>query len=495
MASNVEDTLSLGILSNRTYELRPLDPLERDMISIYGMVYESLVTVDDNGMPQPLLAENWTETGGGKTWTFTLREGITFSDGEPLTAYDVVASCQYLLDKANSSDPSVRGFYQNIRYLISSIKATGDRTVEVKARRSYYGLLYTMTFPVVPASQVDIPNPLGTGPYRFSLFEPCLELLLVVNENWWQTLPMVKSIFVRCFLNNKALINAYETNAVDTAFTRSVSAAQYKSGINALSIPYSTRQLEVLLINHRAFPLESLNVRQAIRYALNIPLISQTAYMNMTIPAQTPYAPDTWLFYDQEGMFGYNPEKAAQLLAEDGWTDSNNDNILDTVVGGEPKNLRLRLYAYEDPENNVRFETADMIVDMLAAVKIKAVPTTMTYEKLKSQLEAGSFDLALCAFQMDVVPDVGFFLIKGNEQNYGRYVSSEMTSLLETLRTQETAADFAYTSQAIQQRFALDLPFICLFYRSGAILTRKMYTTVRSIREFELLRGIEAFGR
>ena len=52
-----------------------------------------------------------------------------------------------------------------------------------------------------------------------------------------------------------------------------------------------------------------------------------------------------------------------------------------------------------------------------------------------------------------------------------------------------------YTSQAIQQQFAADVPFICLFYRTGAILTRKMFTTVRSIREFEVLRGIEAFGR
>ena len=48
---------------------------------------------------------------------------------------------------------------------------------------------------------------------------------------------------------------------------------------------------------------------------------------------------------------------------------------------------------------------------------------------------------------------------------------------------------------AIQQQFAIDVPLICLFYRTGSVLTRKMYTTVRNIREFELLRGIEAFGR
>jgi len=96
---------------------------------------------------------------------------------------------------------------------------------------------------------------------------------------------------------------------------------------------------------------------------------------------------------------------------------------------------------------------------------------------------------------MDVVPDCGFFLIKGNAQNYCRYVGSDMTTLFNTLRTNHDSAEFAYTSQAIQQQFEVDRPFICLFYRTGAILTRKMFTTVRSIREFELLRGIEAFGR
>ena len=94
IGENVEDSLLVGMISTRTTEIRPLTPQERDMASLYGVVYESLVTVDDNGLPQPLLAESWTESGGGQTWTFTLRENITFSDGTPLTAQDVVASGQ-----------------------------------------------------------------------------------------------------------------------------------------------------------------------------------------------------------------------------------------------------------------------------------------------------------------------------------------------------------------------------------------------------------------
>lgn len=84
-------------------------------------------------------------------------------------------------------------------------------------------------------------------------------------------------------------------------------------------------------------------------------------------------------------------------------------------------------------------------------------------------------------------------LIAGNTGNYCRYRSSDMTDLCSELRTKMTQPDYQYTLHAIQEQFAKDCPFICMFYRSGTVLTRKMYTTVRDVRELELLRGIETF--
>jgi len=339
-------------------------------------------------------------------------------------------------------------------------------------------------------------------------FEPSNFMQLSVNELWWQTLPQVKEIMVSFYTNSKDMITAYEYGRVDTVFTRSVAAAQYRSGNNSLSIKYSTRQLEVLLLNHRtgSFPLDSLNVRKAIRYAINKDLIAQNVYMGMTLDADTPYSPDTWLYYDQESTYVYNPDKARELLAAEGWEDLDGNGILNKVVDGQSKNLRLSLYVYEDPENDVRFETANLIADMLREVGIDAHVEQVSYKTYPDPegnkvndafdyLKAGTFDMFLCAFQMDVVPDYGFMLTSGNTHNFIRYSSTPMDDLIKELREKEDQAGFAYSSQAIQQQFTQDVPFIALFYRTGAILTRKMFTTVRSIREFELLRGIEAFGR
>ncbi len=499
LAENVEDALVIGMLSTRTLDIDPLNPQEASMLSLYALVYESLVTIDDNGVPQPLLAEKWSETGNGKTWTFSLRKDIYFSDGSPLTAADVAASLQYLLDMANNAELPDNGYYQSFKYNVTSVSAPEEHTVQVKTKRPYYGLLYAMTFPVVPAGYVGQPNAPGTGPYQIVSFSPQAYMNLTARDGWWQQTPQVKTIQVSFFPNNKEMITAYEYGRVDTVFTRSVSAAQYKSGINSLSIPYSTRQLELLMLNNRedpAYPLDNANIRKAIRYALDINAISENVYMGMTNATESPVASNSWLYYDQSAQVAFSREKAAKLLEDEGWSDIDGDGILDKVISEDKvKHLVLRLFVYEDPENNVRYETANRIADMLGALKIKVNITAKTYDEAVTAMKDGKYDMCLCAMQMDVVPDAGFMLMKRNTGNYMGYSSSAMNSLCETLRVNVGQADFAYTWQSIQQQFVGDMPFIPLFYRTGAVLTRKMYTTVRDIREFELLRGIEAFGR
>ena len=115
-AAQVGKEISFGIQSVKTITIRPFEPVERDMLSVYDMVYESLVVIDENYMPQPCLAESWEESSGGKYWTFHLRRDVHFTDGTPLTAADVVASAQYILNRANDENITDHGFYSNLKY-------------------------------------------------------------------------------------------------------------------------------------------------------------------------------------------------------------------------------------------------------------------------------------------------------------------------------------------------------------------------------------------
>ena len=222
--------------------------------------------LDDNYLPQGQLAQSWECSSNGKVWTFHLRPAVFFSDGTPLTAQDVVASARYILDRANDENISDPGFYSNLKYYITSISAPDDSTVEVKTqKRACYGLLYAMNFPVVPATQVDSDAPPGTGPYMFNTFAAGDYCWLQANPNWWQSQPQVQELMFSFHETQKAVMDSYEYARVDAVFSRSIAAAQYKSGTSSLSVSYRTNQLECLLMNNSASELTK-EVRQAIRY-------------------------------------------------------------------------------------------------------------------------------------------------------------------------------------------------------------------------------------
>ena len=505
-ASNVEDDLVVGIQSSKTMAIRPLEPIERDFMSIYDLMYDGLMVINDDYLPECALAESYSHTG--KTWTFKLRDDLYFSDGSPVTADDVVATANYILNKvknaeaaekeAKANNESVvvdKGYYMNLKYFVSSISARDDRTIVVKAERNYFGLLYAMTFPVLPAWALEMDNPPGTGAYMAESFIPGNTLQLVVNPHWWRTQPQVKSILFVMHQLPAQVIESYEYARVDAAFTRQIASAQYKSGTSSLALDYRTNQLECLLMNHSAFPLNSQKVREAIRYLIDVDYIAQQIYNGMVERTNTPFVAGTWMYNDNLGSyFKQDAQKAMALLDEDGWSDTNDDGVLDKPNDkGNSVKLAMDLYVYEEPDNDVRLETANYIKDTLEQYGFEITIVTVSYAQAVSKLSAGAYDLALASYAMDVCPDAGFMLIAGNTGNYARYRSSAMTDLCTELRTKLEQSEYQYTLHAIQEQFAKDCPFICLFYRSGTVLTRKMYTTVRDVRELELLKGIEEF--
>lgn len=495
MASNVENSLVVGIQSSKTLTIRPLLPLERDIVSVYDLVYESLIYIDDNYLPQGQLAQSWETSSNGKVWTFYLRPAVTFSDGTPLTARDVVASAQYILDRANDENTTDSGFYSNLKFFISSISAADESTVVVRtSKRPCFGLLYAMTFPVVPAAMVDADNPPGTGPYQFNTFVAGDYAWLQANPGWWQAQPQVKEIMFSFHETQKAVIDSYEYARVDSVISRSIASAQYRSGTSSLSIAYRTNQLECLLMNNSA-PELTREVRRAIRYVVDSSKIISNVYSGLVTPTNLPFFPGTWMYNESlSSYFSLNLAEARRLLEAEGWIDSDEDGILDRLNSdGKLARLHLRFYVYEEPENDVRVEAANQIADMLAAVGIDTTVEAMTLPNLKERLSAGSYDLALVSFAMDAVPDPGFMLMRGNSGNYTRYRSEEITQMFEDLRLQTTQTGYQQILWRIQERFAEDCPFLCLYWRMGNILTRYMFTTARDVREYELLRGIESF--
>lgn len=493
-ATTVDNELVIGIQSSKTLALRPLEPVERDMMSIYDLMYDGLMSINDDYQPEYNLAEGHTVSGNGKTWTFTLKDDLRFSDGSELTAYDVAATGQWLLNKAKSTSGDT-GFYVNLKYFVESITAKDPKTVVVKAERAYYGVLFAMTFPVLPSWALEMDNPPGTGAYICESFIPGNTLQLTPNPYWAQGQPQVTSILFVMHQKASEVIEAYEYSRVDAIFTRSIASAQYKGGASTLALDYRTNQLECLLMNHSAFPLNQQAVREAIRCLIDVDKIASNIYNGMVERTDTPFINGTWMYNENLSQyFRTDATKAMALLTDSGWLDVDDDGILERLNDeGEYVELAMTLRVYEEPDNDVRLETANYIADTLNSYGFKVEIKTMNFASVQTDLSNGNFHLCLASYAMDVCPDAGFLLMNYNTGNYSRYRSSDMTSLCEKLRKQQTLADYQQVLFQIQEQFAKDCPFLCLFYRSGTVLTRRMYTTTRDVREYELLKGIDTF--
>lgn len=491
-----EEGVHLGIISVLTTQVNPLTPVEREFMSVTDLMYEGLLSLDDDYRPQPCLAESYTSSTDGKTWFFYLREDITFHDGTPLSAYDAAATANEILRLAQDG----QGRYQSLKYFITSIEASDSRTVVVRTNRANYGFLYAMTFPVLKAGEVQAPNPVGTGAYYLDMFEPGVYMLLSAYTGWWQNLPQNRQVLINFFATNRELISAYEYSNVDAVLTRAITAAQYRSGVSAYNIDYRTTQLETLMMNNNAPELADVQVRQAIRYMIDMNDIVKNVYYGMVTRTDTPLIPGTWTYWDGDYQQEYNKQKAMELLDAAGWdhyTLSDGGNEVRTkLINGKQANLHLRFYVYEEQDNSVRVEVANRIADRLLEVGVECKVDTLTYKEAAEKLKAGSYDLCLAAFNVDFTPDPGYLLISGNTANYTRYKSAEMDDLIQKkLRAALEPAAYDQALQEIQRLFWQDCPFVCLYYRNGAILTRRMFTDARDVREPEVLRGIEYFRK
>ncbi len=495
-ASSVGDTLNVGMLSTKTTQILPLLPDERDMINLYSLVYENLLIVGDSGLPEANIATEFRFTGGGNSIKLTIRDNVLFSDGRRLTAYDVAASGNFILQRANNDQNLDKGHYRLMAFNLKSFTANSETELTVTTARPYFISLYSLVFPVLPQDRLDTPNPPGSGPYVIDRFDPGSVMWLKTNENWWKQSPQVKNIFVNFYTNSKQMISDFEYGRLDTVVTRSLAAAQYKSGVGVLSIPYRSNQLEVLLINNNEYRLKDLDARKAILKAIDVNLIMNRVFSGRVSRAYTPFPSSSVLYADLDEYYNYNIEEAKSLLSGLGWEDTDDDGVLDKLdEDGKLARFVLRLLVYEDPENDVRYETANRIRNMLDKLKISVRIELKDINKASEDLQAQNFDLALVAFQMDDAFDPGFLLISTNAKlgNYGRYKSAEMDNLMNAYRSKYDLSELGYAAQEVQIKFTADIPFIPLFYRQGSILTRKVFTNVRDIREKEVFRGIEYF--
>jgi len=494
--------MTCAIVATDDMALRPLELNQRDVVSVADLVYEGLFTMDDNYAPQPELAYSYEFLNDGRRLEVVLRDDVTFHNGDKLTSSDVVATLDYMYEISGFDEDlnspyelTDRGLYYSTFYSIQSWEARDERTILFTLRRRSYGSLYSLTFPILPASQVRNEMPAGTGPYAYDGYERGSAIWLRSNKSWWKRAPKVTNIRANIYKDSEKALSAFDMQDVDVAMTRSINASRYSCSLNSFSLSARTRQLEVLLMNRAYKYLKSDEdgnnlVREAISYAINRSELISSVYQGMATVAYTPIPAGTWVSNESTIRDQYDPLMAASLLDSAGWKLADDGN---RYKNGQ-KMESFRILVYDEPGSTVRTNAANKIVEQLAAVNIPAYVATWSRSDVLGKLKSGDYSLALAAFNFDVAPDPGFTLTSTASCNYTRYRSDDMNALLTQLRSSVTPDDYQFAMNLIQDQFEQDLPYLCLYWRAGALLSRSAFTDARDVRELELLRGVESFG-
>lgn len=301
-----------------------LDPTSDATASIDGMltqnVYESLTSVDEKGVVIPGLAESWTVSEDGLTYTFKLRAGVKFHDGTDFDAEDVIFSFKRAMAE-DSVNPTKAIFAP-----IEAVTAIDPLTIEIKLKKKDAFLLFNLaqgdaSIVAEETAATNNSSPVGTGPFQFANWTRGDRVTLEKNPNWYDAanvaLEKVEFRFIADSAAAAAALMAEELDLYPT-FPAPELRPQFENDPRFTVSIGSTEAEVILALNNAKAPFNDLRVRQGITYAIDRAEIIDGAMYGAAEPIGSFYPPHGPAYIDLTGQYAHNTEKAKELFKEAG---------------------------------------------------------------------------------------------------------------------------------------------------------------------------------
>lgn len=312
-------------------DIRDLNPhLYAGEMYAQEMLYETLVDITENGY-EGCLAESWEVSEDGKVYTFKIRPGVTFSDGEVCDANAIKANFDAIIENKD------RHTWLEMMNLLVGVSAPDSQTFVIELSEPYYPMLtelgVTRPFAMIsPKAMKDgstkdgVNEYIGTGPYVLTDFVTDEYAVFEANETYWGEQPAIKKITVKVIPDNQTRVLAMEKGEIDLIFGKNmIDADAVNKYIGseafevALSDPTSTRQI---VLNTGNGILKDTTVRQALQHATNRQAISEGIFYGLEAPADTLFAPTVPYCDINLEPYAYDTALAEAMLADAGWVRS-----------------------------------------------------------------------------------------------------------------------------------------------------------------------------
>ena len=434
--------------------------------AVDSLIFDPLIRLNNNLGYVPTLATSWKQVNP-TTWDFFLRKGVTFSNGQPFTAADVVYTFTTILD------PSFHAPYISLYTPIKSVTALNDYEVQFTLSAPYAPFLSYMTMGIVPhltAGNADFAtHPIGTGPYVLKSWQRNSEISLSRNSTFWGARPYAQYINFFVMPDTTSQVNALTSGTLNLITSplppQDVITLEHNPSVvvrkeTGLGVVYFN-------INQKDPIMKDLAVREALNDLTNRQAITQKITDGIDSPAATMLMPGTWAYTRSIAIPKFSVAAAEKVLNADGWHKNSKG-----VMTKNGKTLTITLSTYNDPE---REQILTYEQGVLAQAGIQAKISIQDWATFIAGVMAHKYQVALMGWLGLTDPDRGMYgqFVTGQGNNWEQFSNPQVDKLLtearQTVGNAQRKALYVQASQIILK----DLPYIVISDQGWVVITGK----------------------
>lgn len=467
-----------AVQSETTGEAAPAGEMSRDNTMIYGaefmvekfnpilgseycdaMIFRGLMKTDVDCQPQCDIATDYEISDDLLTYTFNIRDDVKFHDGTTLTADDVVFTISSILDENVNS--SIRSDF----LLVDKVEKLSDTSLSITLKEPFPALLDKLTVGIVPehcfegqdinTADFNV-NPVGCGPYKLVSLEAGTKCTMTRFDDYYGDKAQIENIIYLYLPDYNTRALQLKNNEIDFTFVEPSQIKELESDENLDVYVIGSADYRCVMYNFQVCDLfEDVRVRQALNYATDSQAVVDAIAHGY---GQIAYSPLQKNKFNCEDVvkYDYDPEKAAALLKEAGWVDTDGDGILDK----DGEKLSFTLTAPVDDEVRVNIGTY-----LSSEWKKLGVDCTM------SALGWDAIDITKCesfllgwGSPFDADNDTYRLFTTGSADNYGFYSNETVDKALSEARTKTEDADRAACYAEFQKAFSEDPAYDLICY-------------------------------
>lgn len=423
--------------------INPIITRNKQVQDISKLIFESLVTISFDGKVEPCLAKEW-ETTDNMTYIIKLKNGIKWSDGSYFSSNDV----KYTIDKLLQDKQAKNAVYaENVKHL-KEVDIIDNTTLRIILSKKIPFYEYFLTFPILSSNYYGEDNfwdtnkndaPVTTG--RFMVSENIgNKIILTKNPSWWniqEDNSVIEKITINFYSSVAELYNAFRQGSIDFISTKNSDYKKYIGKIGYKTTEIEGRDFSFLALNTNSEILSDVNVRKAIRHAINKDEIVAKAYSNSYFKSNFPLLTSNYLVDDKNENY-FDLGKMEKCLKDSGWYFRRKQ--WQKTINYKTRNLELNLVVRKKSN---RVKVAEYIKDKLEEQGIIINVNQVSDSDYAKLIDNKKYDMILSEITNPISPDLTTYFGNGNLANFDNDEAKKILNELNSITvTEELKARF-----------------------------------------------------